>query len=213
MKKTLLVVILSIIPLTGCILLGMYSYTTTVKFTEIVRLPDGKDVTIKRKQWIEKESYYVGKSSRSIKEQLVIIDPETQKKLPLWENEHKEQPYFLYRESNKECEWVLIANPFRQGRDYFIEKGYFKIMVLNNRKYYTPTVIAYCLSKDYNQWKKISVPNYVIGKGANIWVNDSSRIPEKIIQEKNSRPKNNWTSSLNSRINDKFPFTFHIGDY
>lgn len=211
MKKSLPAALLAAAVLPGCVLFGIYSYTTTVRFSEIVQLPDGEEVTVKRKQWIKKEGYYVGKSSRTMRERLTIIDPETREKLPTWENEKGGYPYFLYRGAG-DCLWILIANPFKRNNDYFINRGDFKIIDINGEKYYTPTVLAYCLSEASNQWKKISVPDYVVEKKPNIWLNDSSKIPSTVIREKNGKPKNKPTSYLRDQINEKLPFIYTTGD-
>lgn len=200
MKKSLPAALVAAAVLPGCVLFGIYSYTTTVRFTEIVQLPDGGEVTVKRKQWIKKENYLVGKDEYAVKEQLIIIDPITGKELTAWENKYEDEPYFLYRD-DENCYFYLISRPRPVWSISHLKKiGYIKTYMENGIRYYEPTVIAYCLNQSQMVWEMVSVPEKVIGQKANIWINHKARFSSFTIKEEVGKPKNKWSSSNDGTI-------------
>ncbi|MDO5686718.1 MAG: hypothetical protein Q4G42_04960 [Neisseria sp.] len=155
--------------LSSCILLGMYEISRTVRFTEIVKLPDGGEVTVKRKQKIEKFNILFDKGERLLDEELTIIDPETGKKLPAWTDKTVTRPFLLYQDPSIRCKWILMTRPNTVNDVFTLEKKqYIKFETSSNGvSVYKPAFISYCLTYE-DKWIHFSFPHRSMGLVTNL---------------------------------------------
>ncbi|MDO5686720.1 MAG: hypothetical protein Q4G42_04970 [Neisseria sp.] len=157
--------------LSSCILLGMYEISRTVRFTEIVKLPDGGEVTVKRKQKIEKFNILFDKGERLLDEELTIIDPETGKKLPAWTDKAVSRPFLLYHDINLRCKWILLTEPNLVGDGAnLVKEGYIRYIHFETRGWsgpYEPAFVTYCLNNN-NKWDRIPFIQKSIGLKRNL---------------------------------------------
>ena len=94
----------------------LLSRPTTESFTEIVTLPDGREVTVYRKLFLSElqqnyQSLGAGRTPEG--EAITVVDPATHEKLPAWSQKFRLEPILLYHENNQ---WKLLTLPSGNAR-------------------------------------------------------------------------------------------------